>query len=302
MHTGGGRIDESMVDVSVAASSPGGARVAEAARRLGVSVSTLHSWERRYGLAPSGRTSGGHRRYTAADIAALQQLRRLTASGLATGAAAQAVAAPVLRPPSGTDPATRFAAAADTLDPVAARRLAERAVTRLGPVAAWFEVLAPTLRELGERWARTGTCVEREHLATDAAQEALTGYVRRHVPPARRPALLAVAAPGEAHVLPLHALAAALAAHAVTSLVLTDLPPRALRAAIDGLTPAVLVLWAHAPGTADTRLLRNLALEVPAAYPAGPGWAARRPGDPLAPLTDLPAAVSVVRAWTGWSQ
>src|SRR5690348_7457435 len=45
--------------------------VAHVAARVGVSISTLRSWERRYGLGPSGRTEGGHRRYTTDDIAAM---------------------------------------------------------------------------------------------------------------------------------------------------------------------------------------------------------------------------------------
>ena len=31
---------------------------------LGIPASTLRTWERRYGLGPSERTRGGHRRYT----------------------------------------------------------------------------------------------------------------------------------------------------------------------------------------------------------------------------------------------
>ena len=34
----------------------------------GVPRSTLRTWEKRYGLGPSARTEGGHRRYTGADL------------------------------------------------------------------------------------------------------------------------------------------------------------------------------------------------------------------------------------------
>ena len=34
----------------------------------GMPQSTLRTWERRYGLGPSARTAGGHRRYSAADL------------------------------------------------------------------------------------------------------------------------------------------------------------------------------------------------------------------------------------------
>lgn len=66
-------------------------RVSEAARQVGVSISTLRSWERRYGLAPSVRSSGAHRRYSPADIHRLQAVRRLVDRGMPTASAARAV-------------------------------------------------------------------------------------------------------------------------------------------------------------------------------------------------------------------
>jgi DNA-binding transcriptional MerR regulator len=65
--------------------------VAEAAARVCVGVSTLRSWEGRYGLAPRGRTHGGHRRYTAEDVARLRRIYDLVLGGIPTGAAASAV-------------------------------------------------------------------------------------------------------------------------------------------------------------------------------------------------------------------
>lgn len=58
-----------------------GLSVGEAAARLGVAASTLRTWERRYGLIPSGRSSGGHRRYAAADLQALDRMHELTLAG-----------------------------------------------------------------------------------------------------------------------------------------------------------------------------------------------------------------------------
>lgn len=71
------------------ASSPGLA-VAAVARRLGVAPATLRTWDRRYGLAPSARTAGSHRRYTPEDVARLLVMRRLTLEGVAPVDAAQA--------------------------------------------------------------------------------------------------------------------------------------------------------------------------------------------------------------------
>ena len=69
--------------------SPGLA-VAAVARRLGVAPATLRTWDRRYGLGPSGRTAGSHRRYTPEDVARLMVMRRLTIEGVAPVDAARA--------------------------------------------------------------------------------------------------------------------------------------------------------------------------------------------------------------------
>lgn len=63
--------------------------VAGAARGLGVAPATLRSWERRYGLAPSHHTPGGHRRYGADDLIRLQMMNRLVRSGVPAAEAAR---------------------------------------------------------------------------------------------------------------------------------------------------------------------------------------------------------------------
>ncbi len=64
--------------------------VAGAARGLGVAPGTLRSWERRYGLGPSGHTAGGHRRYEPADLARLGVMHRLVQEGVPPSEAARA--------------------------------------------------------------------------------------------------------------------------------------------------------------------------------------------------------------------
>ncbi|MER7167683.1 MerR family transcriptional regulator, partial [Micromonospora sp. NPDC000207] len=59
------------------------------ARRLGVAVTTLRTWHQRYGLGPSEHTPGHHRRYTPADMARLEIMRRLTADGISPAEAAR---------------------------------------------------------------------------------------------------------------------------------------------------------------------------------------------------------------------
>lgn len=65
--------------------------VGAAARRLGIAAPTLRSWERRYGLSPSRRSAGGHRRYSPEDVARLRSMLQLVNRGVPTAAAAEAV-------------------------------------------------------------------------------------------------------------------------------------------------------------------------------------------------------------------
>ncbi|MFP8964899.1 MerR family transcriptional regulator, partial [Streptomyces nanhaiensis] len=63
------------------------------AERLEMSTAALRAWERRYGLAPSGRTRGGHRRYSARDLERLERMRTLVRRGVPAADAARAVGA-----------------------------------------------------------------------------------------------------------------------------------------------------------------------------------------------------------------
>ena len=66
--------------------------VAAVARRLGVATGTLRTWDRRYGLGPSGHEVGTRRRYTVADLGRLTLMRRLMLEGVAAADAARAAA------------------------------------------------------------------------------------------------------------------------------------------------------------------------------------------------------------------
>ena len=55
---------------------------------LGIAPTTLRTWDQRYGLGPSVRTDGGHRRYEDADVEVLRRMVVLTAQGISAAAAA----------------------------------------------------------------------------------------------------------------------------------------------------------------------------------------------------------------------
>ena len=59
--------------------------------KLGVSASTLRTWERRYGLGPGERSAGSHRRYLPEDVARLTHMIELIQSGVTPSDAAAIV-------------------------------------------------------------------------------------------------------------------------------------------------------------------------------------------------------------------
>jgi transposase-like protein len=140
--------------------------VAAVAARLGVAPSTLRTWDRRYGLGPSGRAAGSHRRYTADDVARLEEMRRLTLAGAAPSDAARVAAEGVPSPtsmapfvPNATDLGVpdvladplSVAAAAVAADVPCLRRMLATAVREHGLLAMWTEVALPALDILASR-------------------------------------------------------------------------------------------------------------------------------------------------------
>jgi len=62
--------------------------VAAAAHRVGVAPSTLRTWDRRYGIGPTGHTPGRHRRYSPDDLARLDLMHRALILGASPADAA----------------------------------------------------------------------------------------------------------------------------------------------------------------------------------------------------------------------
>ncbi|GDY29284.1 MerR family transcriptional regulator [Gandjariella thermophila] len=88
--------------------------VAAVARRLGVAPATLRTWDRRYGLGPSGHTTGRHRRYGPKDIARLELMQQALLRGASPAEAARyALAAPASSFRGGNTPRRPAPLAAD---------------------------------------------------------------------------------------------------------------------------------------------------------------------------------------------
>jgi len=288
-----------------------GLSAGEAARRIGVAATTIRTWDRRYGLGPSHREPGRHRRYSEHDLDRLELMRRLTVEGVAPAEAArianatrdgtgQAGAGARLPPSVSPDPrapapgtAKGLRRAALALDPADVSRLLELALTA-GVVRAWTEVIAPALRDLGRRYSTAGRYIAAEHLLSGAVSAALAGIPRPRV----RPRVLLGCAPSEQHSLPLEALAAALAERGVGSRMLgARVPANALRDALTRTGPAAALVWAHAPATADYDQIAEATGTPP--RPAivaacGPGWDPGSLPDGVMLLTTFRQALAVI--------
>jgi MerR family transcriptional regulator, light-induced transcriptional regulator len=331
----------------------GGLTTGEVARRLGVAPTTVRTWDRRYGLGPDAHTGGRHRRWTATDVARLERMCALTATGIPPAEAARTVlgettqepapagwaspepleapreaaakeageAAPGRRdadvPPRPSAPARSragsglrlgdvrqeckgIARAALRLDAAALDELLETAIVEHGLVAAWTEVIMPTLQAVGRKWESSGEkYVEVEHFLSWH----VSGALRRGAPPsaADRPGATVVLAcvPGENHTLPLEVLAAALAERGVPVRMFGGaLPVESLVTAVRRTGPAAVGLWAQSRSTASRPLAQHVAAmewgvrgarRKPVVLTIGPGWTGRT-------VTGLPRPTGLAEA------
>lgn len=266
---------------------------AAVARRLGIAPATLRTWDRRYGVGPSSHQAGQHRRYTAADLAHLEALQELVQQGVTVADAAQQLrgrTAPARRRRPRPDPATEETRRPAASRPVTPRQLREtalrldadrvvtllhRAIGELGVVDAWDTVVRPAMAWLGDRWQTSDSCIAAEHVLSDSASGVFTALARRSPPSSTRPVLLACA-PDDEHILPLHALAAALTERRVRNCVIGPSTPATVTAeAIRRLSPSAVLVWSQLEQTADPSVLTGQPA-IRAGHrlaAAGPGWA-----------------------------
>lgn len=261
----------------------------DVAARLGVSPSTLRMWGTRYGLTASSRSSGGHRRFTEADLHLLERFHLAVIAGESPRQAAAELTGGAPAPSSSGGPGghvlavpgagrrTRgLARAASRLDEMAVEEGVLDALEELKAVGVWDEVVRPLLVAAGDQWQHTGTGIEVEHLLTQAVSMALIRYTAG-LPelPRDKPVLLA-GGPHEEHVLPLHALRAGLAERSVPSRLLGPRTPVAALARVAQRTRAPGVLmWMSLKDPAVEQELKQLVAShrTLRLFLAGPGWA-----------------------------
>lgn len=296
--------------------------VASVARRLGVSPSTLRTWDRRYGIGPSRHTGGRHRRYDVADIGRLELMQRALLRGASTAEAARYALErmpkedPPPRPATGNAApaptavlrvetpdgalmlpsevhegrsarfARRLSAAALALDVVVVQALLEELLGRLDVLCAWEEVLQPVLAALADRRpGRAGS--EVASLLTEGVLAALLRVTPVPTEPRNERAVLLGCVPEERDALPLYALAAALARRGVTAQPFgVPLPAGVLATLVRQSMPVAVVLAAQRPAAADPRLFTRLSRRRQRCrlFALGSGWSE----------VDLPACVELL--------
>lgn len=288
-----------------------GLTAGDAARRLGVAITTLRSWHQRYGLGPTGHQPPHHRRYTPQDMGRLEAMHRLTGQGVPARQAARIAlteAPPttavhikrdaVIATASTVRGLTRMAARLDT---TAMSRIIDGAIREHGVVHTWDQIIRPVLATLGERHQGTHHAIDVEHLLTRAVSEAFA--ISSRPPNGASPRTLLACADEEQHTLAMEALAAALVSHGVGCRQLgARVPAVAVANAVARTGSEVVVLWSQMAATGDPRQLETLLDVRPklaAILAAGPGWPdAALPAGVQRPA-DLAEAVAMTLTVTG---
>lgn len=202
-------------------------------QRTGVSSHTLRAWERRYGVVEPGRTEGGHRLYSDADVEHLRLLHRLTNRGRQIGQIADLSTedlrdllredreAEANAPKSGVGTAagdggsgeeflSRAYAAVEIIDPEELNAVLRRGALTLSTTAFLDDVLVPLMSRIGQAWADRKLRPTHEHAAS-AVVVRVAGWLMDNFEPAGDPPTIVVTTPsGQLHEL--GALAAAVTA------------------------------------------------------------------------------------------
>jgi DNA-binding transcriptional MerR regulator len=223
----------------------------------------LRTWERRYGVGPSFRTQGGHRRYTERDIDRVELMRRLVARGVSAQDAAR-VARALDRDELDlalTDELNRAPARLapeDLVDAVMAAVVTENmerlsqlfvGLLRQGRLTeAWRDVLSPALVRMSvERSA--GTLAAGPVAATNEVlmRELRSLVALERLPDTGHTSILFARNVPEIEAIPLLVLEAALVqAGVATHAVGPEVGSRSVASMATRLRPDVLVTWGHA--------------------------------------------------------
>ncbi len=283
--------------------------VGAVSRRLGVATATLRTWDRRYGLGPSERTSGGHRRYSERDVATVARMNQFIAEGVPSAQAARVARAGQVAPepdrPAPAEAAGRavqltvnaMMRATQDLDAATLTAMVGQVLDHRGVLDGWTTVMAPFLVTVGQQWEIGQLGIATEHLASECISTELRQRVRQtgEHRPVNAPVVLASAADDQ-HALPLAAVAAGLAERHISARMLgARTPVSALTDAVDRICPRVVFIWSSLTATGLVPSLAGVEGLDPklVLLLGGPGW--QPTGDP----TESAASVERVASLDG---
>lgn len=273
-------------------SDAGRYRIQAVAELTGVSAATLRQWERRYGLPSPDRTRSSYRLYAERDIEHIRRMQALLATGVSPSEAARAIKSADLEAadakgapeaanadaatPTGSTggPAEKPAAPrapnpVGDIDPyLAARSRLLEAIQRydfdglqdmcrklmyMGSAIAIFErVIAPVMREVGQRWHDGKLSVAQEHMASEAISQLLHQMLPIVQPEGTDKTAVLACFGEDLHVLPLYGIAFRIAQWGFRTIVLgARTPPSAIAHAVANLSPTVVGLSITLPITDD---------------------------------------------------
>lgn len=227
--------------------------IKQASARTGVPEASLRAWERRYQVVTPRRSEGGYRLYDEEALAAITRMKRLVDDGWSPAEAAKEVAAtrptapvltvaagsrsrpPLLEHPEGRALADALLGATAAVDVPAIESVLDRAFALGTFESVADEWLMPTMRRIGEAWARGDVDVAGEHAGSHAVMRRLSQAFSAAATVAQGPRVVVGLPSGSHHELGALAFATAARRHGAAVVYLgADLPPeswvRAVRA------------------------------------------------------------------------
>lgn len=188
----------------------------------GLSIDVVRVWERRYGAVRPSRSDGGTRLYSDADVLRLNRLRQAVEKGFGIGQASRfsdteldEVIGETRQSVEPTDPYAalrhRFIDAIQIMDVVTAEQELARAASLFSTCELVKKIVAPTLKEAGERCGRGDFGAAHNHLASSLLRNLVSSLLRLYPPSANGEAIVLSTPAQEQHefVLLLAALVSA---------------------------------------------------------------------------------------------
>jgi methanogenic corrinoid protein MtbC1 len=187
-------------------------------QQTNISAATLRAWERRYALVEPRRTTGGYRLYSDRDVALLRWVRAQMADGMTISRVVAMLASlrdsgepiwvdgdngqALVKDDTPLPPANLvqplFEALA-TLDDNRADEIIDQAFAMYSMSTVYVELIAPTLKQMGEAWHRGDVLVSTEHFATTYLRGRLLALLQACPRHPDMPVIFVGCAPNERH-------------------------------------------------------------------------------------------------------